>query len=231
MNASSTCSSHAGAICALVNSHCNSRARRRSNPSLTGARIRVLMRLARIDSCMSSSKSKCRSRKTPRSRLSSVSIALLSKVINSISGRIAVISLASSLPMIHVKRVCGHAACMVRSAATAWQVSPMAERRSRHTRCGAGWKVRVLKSIFFPQICTTRQANALPRLGAPCWPILPCLAIRCWRPERRCSTRNSGPRAARRALRPAAAALRGSSVAASVSGCCATAGAEGCSHR
>ena len=68
----------------------------------------------------------------------------LSKVINSISGRIAVISLASTLPMIQVKRVSGHAAWKARSAANAWQVSPIAERRSRHTCCSGGLKLKVV---------------------------------------------------------------------------------------
>ena len=53
---------------------------------------------------------------------------------------IADISLASSLPMIQVNRVCGQASCRARSAAAAWQVSPMAERRSRQTLRGSGSK-------------------------------------------------------------------------------------------
>jgi hypothetical protein len=44
----------------------------------------------------------------------------------------------SVFAMIHVKRVAGHACCIVRSTGTTWQVSPMAERRKRHTVRG-GW--------------------------------------------------------------------------------------------
>src|SRR6202522_3378526 len=142
---SRTCSRVAGAIRALVNNHCNSRARARSKPILIGARTKQLIMPARNDNCMLSSKSKRRCDSTLRTRISSRAIALLSKVINSISGSIAVISLASSLPMIQVNRVCGHAACKARSAANAWQVSPMAERRSRHTFCGGGSKRYVIE--------------------------------------------------------------------------------------
>jgi len=46
--------------------------------------------------------------------------------------------------MIQVKRVSGHAAWKARSAASAWQVSPIAERRSRHTRCSGGLKLKVV---------------------------------------------------------------------------------------
>jgi hypothetical protein len=45
-------------------------------------------------------------------------------------------SLASSLPMIQVMRVSGHAACNARSTAAAWHVSPMADSRSMHTLRG-----------------------------------------------------------------------------------------------
>lgn len=38
--------------------------------------------------------------------------------------------------MIQVKRVCGQAACRARSAANAWQVSPIADSRSRHALLG-----------------------------------------------------------------------------------------------
>ncbi len=62
MNESSTCSEVAAAICAFVNHHCSSRARSRSKPSLMGASIMRLSRLARSDSCMSSSRSKRRPR-------------------------------------------------------------------------------------------------------------------------------------------------------------------------
>src|SRR5580698_5390058 len=144
MNESSTCSDALGSICALVNSHCNSRARRRSNPSLIGAWIRRLTKLARNDSCISSSRSKRRPRKSARRRHNSRRVAALSKVINSTSGSISLISLASTLPMIQVNRVSGQAAWKARSAANAWQVSPIAERRSRHTCCSGGLKLKVV---------------------------------------------------------------------------------------
>ena len=103
----------------LVNSHCSSRARRRSNPSLTGALIKVLTRLARMDNCMCSSRSKRRPARLLRTLSNPAVSADLSKVINSISGSSAIISLASGLPMIQVKRACGHAACSMRKAASA----------------------------------------------------------------------------------------------------------------
>ena len=43
------------------------------------------------------------------------------------------INFASSLPITQVKRVRGHASCSVRNNGTTWQVSPMADRRSRQT--------------------------------------------------------------------------------------------------
>src|SRR3984885_371851 len=144
MKESSTCSDALGSICALVNSHCGSRARCRSKPSLIGAWMRPLSRLARKDNCISSSRSKCRPRNRARKRHNSRRVAALSKMINSISGRISLISLARSLPMIQVNRVSGHAAWKARSAASAWQVSPIAERRSRHTCCSGGLKFRVV---------------------------------------------------------------------------------------
>src|ERR1700679_1509287 len=144
MKESSTCSDALGSICALVNSHCNSRARCRSNPSLIGARTRPLIRLARNDNCISSSRSKRRSCNSARKRHNSRRVAVLSKVINSISGSISLISLASTLPMIQVNRASGQAAWKARSAASAWQVSPIAERRSRHTCCGGGLKLKVV---------------------------------------------------------------------------------------
>ncbi len=133
-----------GSICAFVNSHCSSRARCRSNPSLIGAWTRRLIRLARKDNCISSSRSKRRPRNSARKRHNSRRVAALSKVINSISGSISLISLASTLPMIQVNRVSGQAAWKARSAASAWQVSPIAERRSRHTCCGGGLKLKVV---------------------------------------------------------------------------------------
>src|SRR5271156_5179235 len=144
MNESRTCSLTAGAMRALVNHHCSSRARARSKPSLIGASIKVLTKLARNDNCRSSSRSKRRPRRLARSRRNSPSIAPLSKVINSIPGRTAAISLASSLPMTQVNRVCGHAACKARRAAAAWQASPMADRRNRQTCCGGDLKSRVI---------------------------------------------------------------------------------------
>ena len=62
MNESSTCSDGFGAMRAFVNSHCSSRARCRSKPSLIGASTRRLTRLARKDNCRSSSRSKRRPR-------------------------------------------------------------------------------------------------------------------------------------------------------------------------
>jgi len=44
----------------------------------------------------------------------------------------------SEAPMIHVNSACGQACCSVRSTGTTWQVSPIADSRSRHTRRGAG---------------------------------------------------------------------------------------------
>ena len=140
MNESNTCCSVAGVMVAFVNSHCSSRARRRSKPSLTGARTSIETRLARKESCRSSSRSKRRGWSNLRKRRSSPSVESLSKMINSTPGRIAVISLASSLPMIHVNRVAGHAWLKACNAAAAWHVSPMAERRSKQTRCGGGSK-------------------------------------------------------------------------------------------
>src|SRR5450631_118687 len=148
MNESSTCSDTAGSICAFVNSHCSSRARGRSKPSLIAELTKRLSMLARKDSCRSSSRSKCRARKSVRSRHHSLRVAPLSKVINSISGSISVINLASSLPMIQVKRVSGHASWKARSAARAWQVSPIAERRNRHTCCSGGLKLKVVIRVI-----------------------------------------------------------------------------------
>ena len=74
--------------------------------------------------------------------------------------------------MIQVNRVCGHAAWKARSAASAWQVSPMAERRSRHTCCSGGLKLKV------SHIEVIKAANALPLPRASCWLILPALAMR-----------------------------------------------------
>jgi hypothetical protein len=46
--------------------------------------------------------------------------------------------------MIQVNRVGGQAAWKARSAANAWQVSPMAEMRSRQTCCSGGLKFKVI---------------------------------------------------------------------------------------
>jgi hypothetical protein len=40
------------------------------------------------------------------------------------------------VPMIQVNRVVGHAFSSARSAAAAWQASPMADKRSMQTLCG-----------------------------------------------------------------------------------------------
>lgn len=50
-------------------------------------------------------------------------------------------SRCSWAPMIHVKRVAGHAACRVRTTASVWQTSPMADSRSMQTDSGGFcWK-------------------------------------------------------------------------------------------
>ena len=46
------------------------------------------------------------------------------------------INFASILPITQLKRALGHASCSVRSSGTTWQVSPIAERRSRQIFSG-----------------------------------------------------------------------------------------------
>ena len=125
----------------LVNSHCSSRARGLSNPSLIGAGMQAAVALARIESCRCSSRSNAPRRCiSVRSRWNAERPAPLSTVISSTSG-MRLINFASSLPITQVKRVRGQVLCSVRSSGTTWQVSPMADNRSRQTFSGASMEV------------------------------------------------------------------------------------------
>src|SRR5207253_1145859 len=98
---SSTCSRARGAMRALVNSHCSSRARARSKPSFTVDGTHAATRLARSANCMCSSTSKRRPRSCLRSAASAPRPALLSTVINS-TPSMRLMRRASVLPMIQL---------------------------------------------------------------------------------------------------------------------------------
>ena len=136
-----SCRAHArracGAMRALVNSHCSSRARARSKPSRMRARAPAARPGSRAATaaCAAAHRSGGRAQRARIARAARASPARLSMVINSTPGSSAM-RRASVRPMIQVSRVAGQARCSVRTTGTTWQVSPIAESRRMHRLAG-----------------------------------------------------------------------------------------------